>query len=216
MAEMLLSFFSGPVRKHKSRDSGFVGSNDDLLRNEGSSVVHTSSDDTQGKNGSSSEGELELRKTRLEKVSEVSENTEDDCDKSTELAKSTRPISDMSSRKKSNESDISKEGDVSLSRKDSFHQWSSDEETNIMMNRMRTFFKNMMVNASKGTIEERKPTHILHFENQLTRLMRTVPGINEQQVKEIVEYLSSEDTWSDSYDSSDYTDATSSDLEVGY
>ena len=177
--------------------------------------MHTSSDDTQGKNGSSSEGELELRKTRLEKVSEVSENTEDDCDKSTELAKSTRPISDMSSRKKSNESDISKEGDVSLSRKDSFHQWSSDEETNIMMNRMRAFFKNMMVNASKGTTEERKPTQILHFENQLTRLMRTVPGINEQQVKEIVEYLSSEDTWSDSYDSSDYTDATSSDLEVG-
>jgi len=104
---------------------------------------------------------------------------------------------------------------VSLSRKDSFHQWSSDEETNIMMNRMRAFFKNMMVNASKGTTEERKPTQILHFENQLTRLMRTVPGINEQQVKEIVEYLSSEDTWSDSYDSSDYTDATSSDLEVG-
>ena len=35
---------AGPVRKHKSRDSGFVGSNDDLLRNE----VITSSDDTQG------------------------------------------------------------------------------------------------------------------------------------------------------------------------
>ena len=35
---------AGPVRKHKSRDSGFVGSNDDLLRNEGV----TSSDDTQG------------------------------------------------------------------------------------------------------------------------------------------------------------------------
>jgi len=43
--------------------------------------------------------------------------------------------------------------------------------------------------------------------------MKTVPGINDQQVKEIVEYLSSEDTWSDSYDSSDYTDYTSSDLE---
>merc|ERR1719350_2585814 len=43
--------------------------------------------------------------------------------------------------------------------------------------------------------------------------MKSVPGINDQQVKEIVEYLSSEDTWSDSYDSSDYTDYTSSDLE---
>ena len=35
------------MRKHKSRDSGFVGSNDDLLRNEGSNVVLTSSDDMQ-------------------------------------------------------------------------------------------------------------------------------------------------------------------------
>jgi len=84
-----------------------------------------------------------------------------------------------------------------------------------MMNRMRTFFRNMLVNASKGKPLEptRKPTQILYFEEQLTRLMNTVPGINEQQVKEIVEYLSSEDTWSDSYDSSDYTDYTSSDLE---
>jgi len=73
-----------------------------------------------------------------------------------------------------------------------------------MMNRMRTFFKNMLVNASKGKPLEptRKPTQIVYFEEQLTRLMKTVPGINDQQVKEIVEYLSSEDTWSDSYDSS--------------
>merc|ERR1712106_287724 len=77
---------------------------------------------------------------------------------------------------------------------------------------MRTFFKNMLVNASKGKPLEptRKPPQLLVFENKLTRLMKTVPGINDQQVKEIVEYLSSEDTWSDSYDSSDYT---SSDLE---
>ena len=38
-------------------------------------------------------------------------------------------------------------------------------------------------------------------------------GSNDAQVREIVEYLSSEDTWSDSYDSSDYT---SSDLEGAY
>merc|ERR1719186_1150538 len=123
-------------------------------------------------------------------------------------------------RKKSNESDVSKEGSEEgsrLSRKDSFNQWSSDEETNIMMNRMRAFFKNMLVNASKGRPLEptKKPAQIVHFEEQLTRLMKTVPGINDQQVKEIVEYLSSEDTWSDSYDSSDYTDYTSSDLEGG-
>jgi len=53
---------------------------------------------------------------------------------------------------------------------------------------------------------------LAYFENELTRLMKTVPGINDEQVREIVEYLSSEDTWSDSYDSSDYT---SSDLEGG-
>ena len=212
----------GPVRKHKSRDSGFVGSNDDLLRNEGSHIIHTSSDDMQSKHtGSScSEGEQETRKTtRLEKVSEVSENTEDDCEKSsdTKVTPNTRKENGAVPRKKSNESDISKDGSEGgrLSRKDSFHQWSSDEETNIMMNRMRSFFKNMLVNATKGKPLEptRKPTQIVYFEEQLTRLMKTVPGINDQQVKEIVEYLSSEDTWSDSYDSSDYTDYTSSDLE---
>jgi len=53
----------------------------------------------------------------------------------------------------------------------------------------------------------------VYFENELTRLMKTVPGIRDEQVREIVEYLSSEDTWSDSYDSSDYT---SSDLEGAY
>ncbi|GLH10872.1 uncharacterized protein GBIM_15752 [Gryllus bimaculatus] len=66
-----------------------------------------------------------------------------------------------------------------------------------------------------------KPPQLVYFENELTRLMKTVPGIRDDQrdansrraapqVREIVEYLSSEDAWSDSYDSSDYT---SSDLE---
>merc|ERR550532_2604560 len=115
--------------------------------------------------------------------------------------------------------DVSKDGSesgVSLSRKDSFHQWSSDEETNIMMNRMRSFFRNMLATAGKARQVDqpaKKPTQIVHFEAQLTRLMKTVPGINDEQVKEIVEYLSSEDTWSDSYDSSDYT---SSDLEAPF
>merc|ERR1740128_1460798 len=207
---------SGPVRKHKSRDYGFVGSNDDLLRNPEGSSLHTSSDDMQSGRGYSdcSEGEqqqqhdLQLRKsTRLE---EVSENTEDDCDKSLQ----DRPR--LTAVKSAKETERAPEGNTSLlARKDSFHQWSSDEETNIMMNRMRSFFKTMLVNASKGKPLEptRKPTQIVYFEEQLTRLMKTVPGINDQQVKEIVEYLSSEDTWSDSYDSSDYTDYTSSDLE---
>ena len=182
-----------------------MGSNDDLLRNESSHIVISSSDDTQSKNQSesSSEGEHDAKtriKTRLEKVSEVSENTEDDCEKSMDgkIQISSSAIKGQSGepgilRKKSNESDISRDGSdtVSLSRKDSFHVWSSDEETNIMMNRMRSFFRNMLANASKGKPLEpnRKPSQIVHFEQRLTRLMKTVPGINDQQVKEIVEYL---------------------------
>ena len=218
----------GPVRKHKSRDSGFVGSNDDLLRNEGSHVIISSSDtDMQSKNHteSSSEGEHDQRskvKTRLEKVSEVSENTEDDCEKSLDgkfqLSSPRSRAGQGRSLEHQSQASHSQAGsgeNSSLARKDSFHQWSSDEETNIMMNRMRAFFKNMLVNASKGRPLEptKKPRQILQFEQQLTRLMKTVPGINDEQVKEIVEYLSSEDAWSDSCDSSDYTDYTSSDLE---
>ncbi len=103
-----------------------------------------------------------------------------------------------------------------LSRKDSFNNWSSDEETNLMMSKMRTFFKSMIANQRKNAspvVKNRnKPPQLVYFETELTRLMKTVPGLRDDQVKEIVEYLSSEDTWSDSYDSSDYT---SSDLEVG-
>jgi synaptotagmin-like protein len=101
-----------------------------------------------------------------------------------------------------------------LTRTDSFNNWSSDEETNLMMSKMRAFFKTMLANQPKPEVpgEKSKPPQLVKFESELTRLMKTVPGIRDEQVKEIVEYLSSEDTWSDSYDSSDYT---SSDLETG-
>ncbi|XP_050442650.1 uncharacterized protein LOC126846867 [Adelges cooleyi] len=101
-----------------------------------------------------------------------------------------------------------------LTRTDSFNNWSSDEETNLMMSKMRAFFKTMLANQPKPEVpgEKNKPPQLVKFESELTRLMKTVPGIRDEQVKEIVEYLSSEDTWSDSYDSSDYT---SSDLETG-
>lgn len=104
-----------------------------------------------------------------------------------------------------------------LARKDSFNNWSSDEETNLMMSKMRSFFKSMIANqrsknASPVIKSRNKPPQLVYFETELTRLMKTVPGIRDDQVREIVEYLSSEDTWSDSYDSSDYT---SSDLEIG-
>ena len=113
-----------------------------------------------------------------------------------------------------------------LVRKNSFNNWSSDEDTNIMMNRMRAFFRNVIKNAmdsthpmasdvkdtmptqyhsSKATTpaSKLKPPQLIAFEEQLTKLMRTVPGIKEGQVKEVVEYLSSEDTWSESCDSSE-------------
>merc|ERR1712037_210763 len=83
----------------------------------------------------------------------------------------------------------------------------------IMMNRMRAFFRQIITTSAPSSVSNEKPPQLVAFEAKLTRMMKTVPGINEDQVKEIVEYLSSEDTWSDSYDSSDYTDYTSSDLE---
>jgi hypothetical protein len=179
------------IRKHKSRDSGFVGSMDDLLRNENGQLLasHTSSDSTQslsdGENAKMSAASIAM--SRLEKVSEVS--GEDD----------NATASD--SPKKNEDKAI-------LSRVDSFNNWSSDEDTNIMMNRMRAFFKTFL--AGQGWTEAaKKPPQIQAFEAKLTKMMRTVPGINEEQVKELVEYLSSEDTWSDdTYDSSDYTSAS--------
>merc|ERR1719219_3099798 len=83
-----------------------------------------------------------------------------------------------------------------------------------MMNRMRAFFRSFLATTSTTTSNvQDKPPQLVAFEAKLTKMMRTVPGINEEQVKELVEYLSSEDTWSDSYDSSDYT-SSDIDLEV--
>ncbi|XP_014247436.1 uncharacterized protein LOC106665498 isoform X2 [Cimex lectularius] len=153
--------------KQPSRDSGFVGSCDDLLK-ETSEPQKSSEEVTTPSNG----------KTIFSEVSHAS------------------PPSTV------------------LMRKDSFNNWSSDEETNLMMSKMRAFFKTMVGNQPKGTSHDVKlkvkPPQLVYFESELTRLMKTVPGLKDEQVKEIVEYLSSEDTWSDSYDSSDYT---SSDLE---
>lgn len=183
-------------KKQTSRDSGFVGSNDDLLKNDDISKT----------------GELKLE---LEEIKEDVQESKIETD-------SKRLVSHQNP----------------LIRKDSFNNWSSDEETNLMMNKMRQFFKTVLAastnaqnlarnsnnstpvlsgtnNSENGTpISEKrnknKPPQLIYFESELTRLMKTVPGINDDQVREIVVYLSSEDTWSDSYDSSDYT---SSDLE---
>ncbi|KAG8293332.1 calcium ion-regulated exocytosis of neurotransmitter [Homalodisca vitripennis] len=174
--EFLLPVDLGSTRnKQQSRDSGFMGSCDDLLK--------------ENKDVPSSEvpGILEVE---IEKVPEVKK-----------VEETVMPQVKISPP-------------TGLIRKDSFNNWSSDEETNLMMSKMRQFFKTMVASqpkVSSPTVGARnKPPQLVHFESELTRLMKTVPGIRDEQVKEIVEYLSSEDTWSDSYDSSDYT---SSDLE---
>ncbi|XP_050297159.1 uncharacterized protein LOC126736703 isoform X2 [Anthonomus grandis grandis] len=167
--ELLGSNLSINKNQQQSRDSGFVGSCDDLLK---------------------------------------------DVNKSPDQERKTDPV-----RRKSVTESLPPA--TNLTRKDSFNNWSSDEETNLMMSKMRQFFKTMVANnTAKANVSSPKPfprarnrckpPQLVYFENELTRLMKTVPGIREDQVREIVEYLSSEDTWSDSYDSSDYT---SSDLE---
>lgn len=178
-------------KNQQSRDSGFIGSCDDLLKDQRENLTLETINSAK----------LELK---LENITE---------DKKISL--STPPA-------------------TSLTRKDSFNNWSSDEETNLMMCKMRQFFKTMVAANSQCNASSKpttpnlssraspkpvpsprvknrcKPPQLVYFENELTRLMKTVPGIRDDQVREIVEYLSSEDTWSDSYDSSDYT---SSDLE---
>lgn len=171
-------------KKQASRDSGFVGSCDDLLRNGDSSAEFARSH----------EPKIELE--------EITEEIRPDTDERLERPPSSRPPQSP------------------LSRKDSFNNWSSDEETNLMMSKMRQFFKQMINSANVRTStltstnsessRPPKPPQLLYFESELTRLMKTVPGIRDEEVREIVEYLSSEDTWSDSYDSSDYA---GSDLE---
>lgn len=192
-------------RKQQSRDSGFIGSCDDLLKEQKvTNDVVTNLNDN-----SPLTKQLDL-KNDLEKITEEKHTIDEKQDK---LHNSIPPA-------------------TTLTRKDSFNNWSSDEETNLMMSKMRQFFKTMVANT--GTVPSKpttpilgmqipprpmpspraknrnKPPQLVYFENELTRLMKTVPGIRDDQVREIVEYLSSEDTWSDSYDSSDYT---SSDLE---
>ncbi|CAH1728104.1 unnamed protein product [Chironomus riparius] len=165
-------------RKQHSRDSGFIGSNDDLLKSDGQKSPET--------------------KTELEEIEEENREAEQPTINEKPTTASTN-----------------------LMRKDSFNAWSSDEETNLMMSKMRQFFKSLVAanannkrnTASNDVVtagtpkskQRQRPPQLVYFENELTRLMKTVPGIKDEQVKELVEYFSSEDTWSDSYDSSDYT-----------
>ncbi|KOX68849.1 Synaptotagmin-like protein 3 [Melipona quadrifasciata] len=214
--------------KQQSRDSGFVGSCDDLLQHQklpDDGQPGTELNQETGKDRSNNENGENARnasRTSMEGIPGVEKGNLPKVDH--HLGHATLPHLP----------------NASLSRKDSFNNWSSDEETNLMMSKMRQFFKTMVANSngqnqnansanssgaspapsprlpgysSKARLcsqNRTKPPQLVYFENELTRLMKTVPGIRDEQVREIVEYLSSEDTWSDSYDSSDYT---SSDLE---
>ncbi|XP_017759117.1 PREDICTED: uncharacterized protein LOC108550033 isoform X2 [Eufriesea mexicana] len=214
--------------KQQSRDSGFVGSCDDLLQHQ------KMPDDAQ----SNTEISQETAKDRSS--CENGENVQDANQSCMEGIPGVEKGNVAKVDHHLSHTTLPHLPNASLSRKDSFNNWSSDEETNLMMSKMRQFFKTMVANSngqnqnatsanssgaspapsprlpgysSKARLcsqNRTKPPQLVYFENELTRLMKTVPGIRDEQVREIVEYLSSEDTWSDSYDSSDYT---SSDLE---
>lgn len=216
--------------KQQSRDSGFVGSCDDLLQHQ------KPPDESQMNSGIEAE-EVGKDRGTLSKISEHPQAANRSAGGGAAGAEKNNVT-----KHPVNHTSLPHLANASLSRKDSFNNWSSDEETNLMMSKMRQFFKTMVANsngqgqgqnattanssgaspapsprlpgyASKARLcaqNRTKPPQLVYFENELTRLMKTVPGIRDEQVREIVEYLSSEDTWSDSYDSSDYT---SSDLE---
>lgn len=201
-------------RKYQSRDSGFVGSCDDLLNDSQKGIRQRLSSESGGSSDGVTDDKAKKQVSSLAPVDDLVESNivikPDESDSKSGKSVGSSGSSGDHGGSLTSTSQSSKSG--KLSRKDSFNNWSSDEETNLMMNKMRAFFRNMVSGgAGDGGNEKIKPPQLVVFETELTRLMKSVPGINDQQVKEIVEYLSSEDTWSDSYDSSDYT---SSDLEA--
>jgi hypothetical protein len=223
------SELSASRNKQQSRDSGFIGSCDDLLKEQ-----RTGSDSSSSSNNNDSPSSAPTQKSKQSSIISITE----------ELKKRAAVVPSALDVRVGNALPAVEEGAgdgnkaphvittssippaTALTRKDSFNNWSSDEETNLMMSKMRAFFKTMVAASSSNQGQQKtpqaspstrqrgtKPPQLVYFENELTRLMKTVPGIRDEQVREIVEYLSSEDTWSDSYDSSDYT---SSDLEGAY
>ncbi|KAJ8664333.1 hypothetical protein QAD02_005995 [Eretmocerus hayati] len=202
-----------------SRDSGFVGSCDDLLQHPSPQRSNATASSNASNDEKPSSGLSSLHGGVSQQLREVSEQSRNIHERILESQRLRERLTKMDQPPPQ----------ASLARKDSFNNWSSDEETNLMMSKMRQFFKTMVATSGPnssaspapspsprlckggpGSQRRAKPPQLVYFENELTRLMKTVPGIRDEQVREIVEYLSSEDTWSDSYDSSDYT---SSDLE---
>ncbi|KAJ4452189.1 hypothetical protein ANN_03707 [Periplaneta americana] len=216
------SELSASRNKQQSRDSGFIGSCDDLLKDQ-----RTSSDSSSSSNNNDSPSIAPPQKSKQTSATSNMEEHKKRIGETTAVCGGLPVVEEGAGdhSKASHMIPTSNPPATALTRKDSFNNWSSDEETNLMMSKMRAFFKTMVAasSSSTGQVPQKtpqaspatrqrgtKPPQLVYFENELTRLMKTVPGIRDEQVREIVEYLSSEDTWSDSYDSSDYT---SSDLE---
>lgn len=107
-------------KKQNSRDSGFIGSNDDLLKD--------------GEAVRSPELKLELEEIEEENKTDLKEESS-----SYKTPASAPPPSN-------------------LVRKDSFNNWSSDEETNLMMSKMRQFFKTLVVASANSRAASRNST----------------------------------------------------------
>ncbi|CAB4070206.1 SYTL [Lepeophtheirus salmonis] len=162
---------NGPVRKHKSRDSGFVGSCDDLLRNDSSSLPHLNTDSAPSlpSDDGTTDGSIKYISSspRFERLSEIHEQPREE-----------------------NE-------DIKVLSKDN---WNSDDEPVLMMNKMKDFFRSMLPDNSHPSSSRVNPDEEAR-EETLSRLMKSVPSLEEEQVKEIVERLGDEKTWTASSDS---------------
>ena len=76
---------------------------------------------------------------------------------------------------------------VLLDRSNSF-QWSSDEEVNLMMSKLRHLIKNLMQKSQAAPSESN--SQLRYFETELIRLMRAEPELK----KTVSEYISSEES----------------------
>ena len=92
----------------------------------------------------------------------------------------------------------------------------------MMMGKMRVIFKSLIAHAQQQTTPQasprgprannkktstnnnnnsnNKPPQLVLFEEELRRLMKTVPGIRDEYVNEFLESLSSEETYDSSSD----------------
>lgn len=164
-----------PIPAKRSRDSGFIGSNDDLLK----------SDDA---HRSTSDARIELEDIREEnKDFNVVEQ---------QITTPTRRVHDT------NETNMYS---------------SLDEDAQSFVSKLRQFYKSFnrtdlanksplaTITASVATggsnepmSNTSKPSPLARFESELMRLLKSTPGIDDAQMRTIVDYLSNGDTWSDS------------------